>query len=76
MRERPQLTPAALANGHRVPCGHEQNMPTMPRRRVFGSLGTSDVFLREEPDEEDEEEDEGDGKDDNDDDDNDDGYSE
>jgi hypothetical protein len=39
MRQRPQLTPAALANGHRVPCGHEQNTPTMPRRRLFGSLG-------------------------------------
>jgi hypothetical protein len=38
MRPRPQLTPAALANGHRVPCGHEQNTLTMPRRRLFGSL--------------------------------------
>jgi hypothetical protein len=58
MRQRPQLTPAALANGHRVPCGHEQNTPTMPRRRLSGSA-RSDVLLREEPDEEeDDEEDE------------------
>lgn len=39
--QRPQLTPGALANGHRVPCGHEQNTPTMPRREPFGSLGAS-----------------------------------
>jgi hypothetical protein len=39
IRQRPQLTPAALANGHRVTCGHEQNTPTMPPRRLFGSLG-------------------------------------
>ena len=30
IRQRLQETPAALANGHRVPCGHEQNTPTMP----------------------------------------------
>jgi hypothetical protein len=39
IRQHPQLTPTDLANAHRVPCGHEQNTPTMPRRRLFGSLG-------------------------------------
>ena len=78
IRQRPQLTPAALANGHRVPCGHEQNTPTMPRRRLFGPLGASDVLLREEPDEEeDDQEDEGNVTDDEGDDDEEDdgGYS-
>jgi hypothetical protein len=33
------IAAAALANGHRVTCGHEQNTATMPRSRLFGSLG-------------------------------------
>ena len=55
----PQPTLAALANGHRVPCGHEQNFPAMPRREPFGSLGAkrcppSPRAHEEEDDEEDE----------------------
>ena len=38
-RQHPQRTPAALAYGHRVPCGHDQNTPTKPGRGLFGSLG-------------------------------------
>jgi hypothetical protein len=70
----PQSTVAALANGHRVPCGHGQNILAMPRRNPFGSVG-ADVLLRQEPDEE-EDEDEGDRKEDDEDEDTDDGYSE
>ena len=63
-----QLIPAAparntlllLPTGTEYHVGHEQNTPTMPRREPFGSLGQTDVLLREEPDEEeDDEEDEG-----------------
>ena len=39
----------ALANGHRVPCGHEQNTPTMLRRGCSNRSARAD---REEPDEE------------------------
>ena len=57
----PTTDPAALANGHKVPCGDEQNMPTMPRRRLFGSLGAKRCPSSGAPDEkEDDEEDEGD----------------
>ena len=77
--QRPQPTHAALANGHRVPCGHEQNTPRMPRRRLCSDgPARSDVLLREEPDEEeDDEEDEGNVTDDEGDDDEEDdgGYS-
>jgi len=56
--QRPQLEPAALANGHRVPCGHEQYTPTMLDPDCPDRSARSDVLLREEPDEEEDDEEE------------------
>jgi hypothetical protein len=74
----PATDPAALTNGFKVPCGHDQNIPQCLDADCSDRSARSDVFLREEPDEEeDDEEDEGNSQEDDDDDDEgDDGYSE
>jgi hypothetical protein len=77
MRQRPQLTTAALATGTEYHVDMSRARPQCLSADCSDRSARSDFLLREEPDEEeDEEEDEGDRKEDDEDGNTDDGYSE